>query len=110
MKKVTTLLSLGTVALLIGAANPSNAQYQAVGDDGIAASPRLRQILNERQAADSAFCNCSDVAFFNDAGYKVTGEDGIAASPKMRQILNERRVAVGSTGSSIESSTGAGYR
>jgi hypothetical protein len=53
---------------LVGAAN---AQYKAVGDDGIAASPKVRQALNERAASASiatakvetmACPKCKDVA------------------------------------------------
>ena len=32
-------------------ASPASAQYKPVGDDGIAASPKVRQMLNERNAS-----------------------------------------------------------
>src|SRR2546422_9470445 len=99
MKKMIPLLSLATVALVMGPASPGTAQ--SVGDDGIAASPRFRQILNERQT--EAACTCMEAASFADAGYKAVGDDGIAASPKMRaMLLNERPIAVGGVGNGIE--------
>jgi hypothetical protein len=57
----------------------------AAGQSGIAASPRLRQILNER--GTGAGTPSTSVA---SAGYRATGADGIAASPRLRQQLNER--------------------
>src|SRR5438093_11998472 len=79
----------------MGQASPINAQ--TIGADGIAASPRMRQMLNEQKAVVNP-----DPA--RDAGYKVVGDDGIAASPRMRQILSERQVAVGGTGGGVAAS------
>jgi len=45
------LLSAFGAAALLSLAGNSQAQYKAVGDDGIAASPKLRQFLNERKMA-----------------------------------------------------------
>ena len=39
------------LALFAGVAGEVKAQYKAVGDDGIAASPRLRQMLNDRKGS-----------------------------------------------------------
>jgi hypothetical protein len=45
-------LALVAAALAVFAlAGSANAQYQAVGADGIAASPKVRQALNQRQAS-----------------------------------------------------------
>src|SRR5438132_13173002 len=106
MITITTLLSVAFATVIRGTASPSNAQ--AVGDDGIAASPRLRAILNER--ADAAACRCAEATSFRDAGYKAIGDDGIAEWPKMRAMLNERQAAVGGVGSGVETSTGTGYK
>jgi hypothetical protein len=45
-------LALATAILAaLALAVAANAQYKAVGDDGIAASPKVRQALNEKQAS-----------------------------------------------------------
>ena|SRR5438105_3355769 len=90
------LLSLGAVALFWGSA--SNAC-----DNSIAASPKMRQMLDE-QCADCASCA------WRDAGYIAVGDDGIVASPKMRQILDERQPVFGGTGTALDVSTGASYQ
>ncbi len=53
---------------LLALASPAAAQYRPVSDDGIAASPKVRQMLNERKAsvatatAPAMDCpKCSDV-------------------------------------------------
>ena len=87
MKTKTILLTLGG-ATLFAATVFSDAQYKGVADDGIAASPRMRQMLNERQAVA---CFCPEMSASTDASYKAVGDDGIAASPKLRAMLNEQR-------------------
>jgi hypothetical protein len=49
MKTIRIPLMVATLAAL-AFTTAANAQYQAVGDDGIAASPKVRQMLNERNA------------------------------------------------------------
>jgi len=45
-------IALAAVALAaLALASTASAQYKAVGDDGIAASPKVRQMLNERKAS-----------------------------------------------------------
>ena len=45
-------IALAAVALAVVAfAGTASAQYKPVGDDGITASPKVRQMLNERKAA-----------------------------------------------------------
>lgn len=45
-------IALAVVALAaLAFAGTASAQYKPVGDDGIAASPRVRQMLNERKAS-----------------------------------------------------------
>ena len=50
--KTTNRMLIATLAsiVLLSFAAPVQAQYQALGDDGIAASPKVRQMLNERKA------------------------------------------------------------
>jgi hypothetical protein len=50
-------------------------------DDGIAASPKVRTALDDRNA---------ETASASMALAANTADDGIAASPKVRQQLNER--------------------
>ena len=50
MKTNRTLSVLATAFAALTLASAANAQYKPVGDDGIAASPKLRQQLNERKA------------------------------------------------------------
>src|SRR5947207_2823934 len=45
-------IALAVVALAaLAFASTASAQYKPVGDDGIAASPKVRQMLNERKAS-----------------------------------------------------------
>lgn len=59
--------------------------YGATGVDGITASPKLRQFVNESRGGQS-----TPGAIIVKVGYQATGDDGITASPKLRQQLNER--------------------
>src|SRR5256885_1240913 len=81
-------------------AGQSQAQYEAVGDDGIAASPKFRQMLNERKAMQSA------VGAAEITEFQPVGDAEIAASPKFREMLNERTPA----SASYEGSPPAGYQ
>jgi len=83
------LLSAFSAAALFSLAGNVQAQYQAIGDDGIAASPRLRALLNERKTTPS------DPTAPKAAAYQARGDDGIVASPRMRAMLNERKAAPG---------------
>ena len=50
--KTTRILSvLATAFAALTLVSAANAQYKPAGDDGIAASPKLRQQLNERKAS-----------------------------------------------------------
>jgi hypothetical protein len=50
--KTTRILSvLLTAFAALTLVSSANGQYKPVGDDGIAASPKLRQMLNERKAS-----------------------------------------------------------
>jgi hypothetical protein len=64
----------------------ASAQYRAVADDGIAASPKVRQMLDERQRSKAAALVPQPAAH-----YPGPAGDGIAASPKVRQMLNEQK-------------------
>jgi len=62
--------------------------YRATGVDGITASPKLRQFINDSRGVESM----PGTAVVK-VGYRATGDDGITASPKLRQFLDERNGA-----------------
>ena len=119
MKNANRLLIAAVALALFASAGQIKAQSQAVGDDGIAASPKVRQLLNERKASDAApqqvtinlITSQATIAGSpkvqqmrtqrapatvlqagpETASYKATGTDGITASPKVRAMLDERK-------------------
>ena len=101
MKIINSLVILAGATLLLASAGQSKAQYQPIGDDGIAASPKVRQMLNERRAIPAAMGGAEV------PGYQIVGEAGIAASPKVRQMLNEEEVAARTPASGAQA---AGYK
>ena len=104
MKKTNHLIFLAAVSLIFASAVPSKAQYKPVGDDGIAASPKLRQMLNERATRLAVTSQSTSRV----VGYKPLGDDGITASPKLREILNERAARL--TATSESGSRVVGYK
>jgi hypothetical protein len=65
--KTNLLSALATAVAALTLTTAAYAQYKPVGDDGIAASPKVRQMLNERKASTQVApptmaCNkCVDV-------------------------------------------------
>ena len=92
------LIVTATVALLV-----STSQSKAA-DDGIAASPKLRQFLNERGKPMVKGTRSTEVVL---VGYRATGIDGITASPKLRQIIDASRGVESTPGAVVAT---AGYR
>jgi len=93
MKNLNQILFAAFIATTLSLASQANAQYKINEDDGIAASPRLRQQLNERKASATAAAMTSKnhaTTTVASAGYRVTENDGIAASPKTRQLLDDQ--------------------
>ena len=86
--KTNSILILTAALALLASTSQSKAQYNTVGDDGIAASPKLRQFLNERGKPMVKGARSTDVV---SVGYRATGVDGITASPKLRQIIDGSR-------------------
>jgi len=116
MKKVNRVLAAAAVAAVLGISSSVRAQNQLVGDDGIAASPRLRAQMNERAKATGVVDKDFRVAplatgasprvvaqreaLTKAAGTaavattKANATDGIAASPRVRLQMNDRPTAV----------------
>lgn len=62
----------------------AKAQYLPVGDDGIAASPKVRAMLNDRVRTSSA-------SVANNSSFQARADQSIAASPNVRQTLAGRK-------------------
>jgi len=93
MKSQSKFVIATVTAIAAMSMTQAMAQYRAVGDDGIAASPKVRQMLNEWARSTAKPQAAEAVA---STGYRAAANDGIAASPKVRQMLNaqERNAAV----------------
>ena len=102
MKTTNHFLVAGAALGLLASAGQANAQYQAVGDDGIAASPKVRQMLNERRARTSSIAVAPQVAT-----YQGGTSDNVAASPKVEQMRREQKAVVAAPRSTLNV---AGYR
>jgi len=106
MKHMNRILAIAAFVVTFGLAGSAIAQnsvgYRAGGDDGIAASPKLRQHLNEHKHVAS-----TPSATIASVESQTTRDDGIAASPKLRQQLNERKTVSRMTSATM---TAAGYR
>src|SRR5436309_2418584 len=116
MKRINRIYWL--IAIAGSLAVSAQAQYQPVGEDGIAASPKLRQILDEQKARMNsagmpAYQGGSEEQSMSDSpgrgedftqpiawnppttrqggSYSPLGDDGLVASPKLREQLNERQ-------------------
>ncbi len=87
MKSHNKLVIITVTAIAALSITQARAQFRPVGDDGIAASPKVRQMLNER-AHSTAHSEAGPAVA--SASYRVAANDGIAASPKVRQMLDER--------------------
>ena len=123
MKNTSRFLVAAAALALFASAGQTKAQSQLSSDDGIAASPKVRQMLEERKARamvapqivvqqtapqDNVAASpkvqqlrneqmaraYSQPASVETAVYKPTGSDGITASPKLRSLLNERQQTI----------------
>src|SRR5437660_47145 len=90
MKNLNRGLLAAGCAVVLSLATSANAHSRAVCNDGIAASPKVRQYLADQDLA----CTCSDQMAGGVAAYRPVGDDGIAASPKVRQLLDENSVII----------------
>ena len=106
MKDFKNLLLSAALAGTMGLAYNASAQYKPADEDGIAASPKVRQMLNERKVKTAgAKTGAITVAATVRSGAE---NDGIAASPKVRQMMGERRAPTSSPVSGSEYAT-VGY-
>src|SRR5215471_10771809 len=92
------LITVAVIALIpaMGAVG----QYKPTGDDGITASPRLRQALNERKASTGAAVMVPTVMV-----RAAPGDVPIAASPRLQQSMAERGSMVVTHGNVVVTST-----
>jgi len=100
MKNLNRILFATAFAASFSLVTNASAQFKPATDDSIAASPKVRQMLNERAAA-ATVGSAGMVTYRNSA-------DGVTASPKVRQMLAERKVVV--SGAPATEVASAGYR
>jgi hypothetical protein len=81
-KNLVLLIALSLSATFI---NYAQAQYRVSENDGIAASPKVRQMLNERKASMTTLPASRPVTV------QQASIDGTAASPKVSQMLAEQK-------------------
>jgi hypothetical protein len=97
------LMVLSFAGLICATAAQTWAQSQVSGDDGITASPKVRQMLNERKAQIAASTAAPAAPAVSTT---IPRNTEMAASPKVRQQMLERaRVPVVTAESEV-----AGYR
>ena len=87
MSNQTKLVIVTVAAVAALFVTQARAQYQAVGNDGIAASPKMREMLNDRACSTA---NPQAAPSVTAVTYLGVSGDGIAASPKVRQMLDEQ--------------------
>ena len=119
MKNSNKILLFLAIASTLTLASQASAQYQGVSGDGIAASPKVREQMDQSKktatlhSGQSAWSGFLQNAFTASpklreqleqravarsepstavvsTGYNATGADGITASPKGRQQLDEQ--------------------
>jgi len=123
MKTLNYPLIVTIAGLLLGSAGRVQADTSSWSNDGIAASPKIRAMLDEQYKSRSAAPAQPPVTTTRSraeiaaspkiqqmrserpsapvivvstetAGYRPTGPDGITASPKVRSQLDERRSVI----------------
>jgi hypothetical protein len=93
MKNLNKVLFAAAIAATVSFANNASAQSKPTGDDRIAASPKVRAMLNERALATRITPPQPTIVIT----YQAAGPDGLAASPKVRQMRADRMVVVSQT-------------
>ncbi len=85
MKKINQILFGAAMATSLTLAANANAQFKVNESDGIAASPKVRQMLNERKASKAATEVSRSVSTVSSFAM------GPATSPKAQQMRNEQK-------------------
>jgi hypothetical protein len=105
MNLTNKLLMTGVVISTLMPALQAHAQYRPTGEDGITASPRLRQMLSERPAFSRSGSASSDPVLVSGST-----RDGIVASSRISPQLTQRKGNITlppSTASTVASTTKA---
>jgi len=102
MKNLNSIMLAAAIVATFGLVSKASAQYQPTGDDGITASPKLRQMLNERTTGVNPGVSVQSPAVI----YRSPGLEGVTASPRMSQRLAEQKVVVTETAPSEVASPG----
>ena len=84
MKTNKLILVAATVTAAFTLSNPALAQFKPETDDGIAASPKVRQMLDERNAHRATASHLAVVS------RPAENQPSVTASPKLKQALVER--------------------
>src|SRR5436309_2112594 len=93
MKRMNQILMAAAVAAVLGASSAAQGQSQLVGDDGIAASPKVRKQMNERRPAEVVFVpayvtpNMTVYQTIPAPGVAVTASPGVARQMADREVL-----------------------
>lgn len=101
MKNQNNILFVIALAASLSLVSSVNAQYRPTGDDGVTASPKVRQQLNEREAGTRMASAVPPVIVI----YQNPAES-IAVSPKGREMAVQQRVVVSSVPSAEAASIG----
>ena len=90
MKNLKHLLFTAAVLATLSLAYSAGAQGKASFGDRLVASPKAREMINERVAGKRA----NAALPFAVVTYRTAALEGIAASPRVRQILAEKKVVL----------------
>jgi hypothetical protein len=91
MTKMHYSIMAAVAGLLLASASQASAGGPACCNDGIAASPKVRAMLNERKASCDACCAATKEVTVTRT---TVTTDNVAASPKVRQMrADQARVA-----------------
>jgi len=96
MKNLNEILLVAAFGVIASLGAQGSAQYQASDNDGVAASPKWRQQLNEKNQSRPLMTASA-------VDYRLAGEDGVAASPKLREQLDERKAVAAAPVTAIAS-------
>lgn len=107
---MSLILFGATLAAVLSSAGQANAQFKVNEEDGIAASPKFRQMLNERKASQAAAVTAKHNSAATYVSHRAGGSDGIAASPRMRQMLEEKRASAHVAKSGNDGGRWVGYK